>query len=524
MSTNSKKLVSSTTLNFNKEIYKNHNLGILVGWEAEKNDANFLRASGTNLGTSVVHTVAVAGTLDANAYYSGNSMLSLLSRAEYNYNNKYYISGSYRRDGSSKLGPANRWGNFWSVAGSWRIDKEDFMKNVEFVSSLRLRGSYGVNGTLPPSNYGWRNLVFYSSKYMKSPGASISSISDPNLTWETSYTYNGALEFGLLDQRITGTVEYFNRDSKDLLQDLPISMVVGVGSTLKNIGEINNKGIEFELNGDIIRQKDLEWSVGLTASHVKSTVTKLYGGQDIIWYDPTGGDARAQFIYREGQSTLALYGLEWAGVEDATGKNLWFMNNDGTPESEPESEKIKDGRKLTYDYTEASETIIGNIHPKLFGGINTNLRWKNLSLALNFTYKIGGYTYDGAGKDVTDDGYYWERVMSKDQYDNRWTPEHKDAIYPQRVAIDMEDVNQKSSRHMHKADYLRLKNITIGYNIPKYLLEKVKISSARVYFNGSNLWTLAAYKVYDPEVNEYGTRGWELPIGKTYTFGVEFSF
>jgi TonB-linked SusC/RagA family outer membrane protein len=524
MSTNSKKLVSSTTLNFNKEISKNHNVGILVGWEAEKNDANFLRASGTNLGTSVVHTVAVAGTLDANAYYSGNTMLSLLSRAEYNYNNKYYISGSYRRDGSSKLGPANRWGNFWSVAGSWRIDKEDFMKNVEFVSSLRLRGSYGVNGTLPPSNYGWRNLVFYSSKYMKSPGASISSISDPNLTWETSYTYNGALEFGLLDQRITGTVEYFNRDSKDLLQDLPISMVVGVGSTLKNIGEINNKGIEIELNGDIIRQKDLEWSVGLTASHVKSTVTKLYGGQDIIWYDPTGGDARAQFIYREGQSTLALYGLEWAGVEDATGKNLWFMNNDGTPESEPENEKIKDGRKLTYDYTEASETIIGNIHPKLFGGINTNLRWKNLSLALNFTYKLGGYTYDGAGRDVADDGYYWERVMSKDQYDNRWTPEHKDAIYPQRVAIDMEDVNQKSSRHMHKADYLRLKNITIGYNIPKYLLEKVKISSARVYFNGSNLWTLAAYKVYDPEVNEYGTRGWELPIGKTYTFGVEFSF
>jgi len=524
MSTNSKKLVSSTTLNFNKEIYKNHNLGILVGWEAEKNDANFLRASGTNLGTSVVHTVAVAGTLDANAYYSGNTMLSLLSRAEYNYNNKYYISGSYRRDGSSKLGPANRWGNFWSVAGSWRIDKEDFMKNVEFVSSLRLRGSYGVNGTLPPSNYGWRNLVFYSSKYMKSPGASISSISDPNLTWETSYTYNGALEFGLLDQRITGTVEYFNRDSKDLLQDLPISMVVGVGSTLKNIGEINNKGIEFELNGDIIRQKDLEWSVGLTASHVKSTVTKLYGGHDILWNDPTGGDARAQFIYREGQSTLALYGLEWAGVEDATGKNLWFMNNDGTPESEPESEKIKDGRKLTYDYTEASETIIGNIHPKLFGGINTNLRWKNLSLSLNFTYKLGGYTYDGAGRDVADDGYYWERVMSKDQYDNRWTPEHKDAIYPQRIADDLEDVNQKSSRHMHKADYLRLKNITIGYNIPKYLLEKVKISSARIYFNGSNLWTLAAYKVYDPEVNEYGTRGWELPIGKTYTFGVEFSF
>jgi len=518
MSSNVTKLVSSTTLNYNKEIFKNHNLGILLGWEAEENKNNFLRASGTNLGTSVVHTVAVAGTLDANAYYSGSTMLSLFSRAEYNYNNKYYLSGSYRRDGSSKLGPENRWGNFWSVAGSWRIDKEEFMKSVDLISSLRLRGSYGVNGTLPSSSFGWMNLTYYSNKYMKSPGAGISNIADKNLTWETSYTYNAALEFGLFNQRLTGTVEYFNRDSKDLLQDLPISMTTGIATTLKNIGEINNKGVEFELNGEIIKKEDFNWNLGITASNVKSTVTKLYDGQDIIWSDPTGGDARARFIYREGESTLALFGLEWAGVEDETGKNLWYLNNDKTPAT------TVNGRPATYKYTEASEVILGSIHPKLFGGINTDLRWKDLSLALNFTYKLGGYTYDGAGRDVTDDGYYWERIVSKDQYENRWTPEHKDAIYPQRMAIDMEDVNQKSSRHMHKADYLRLKNLTIGYNIPKNILNKVRISSARIYFNGSNLWTLAAYKVYDPEVNEYGSRGWELPIGKTYTFGLEFNF
>ncbi|MEZ7955335.1 MAG: TonB-dependent receptor [Bacteroidales bacterium] len=518
MSTNSQKLVSSTTLNFSKEIFKNHNLGILLGWEAEKNDNDFQRASGTNLGTSAVHTVAVAGTLDANSYYSGSSMLSLLSRAEYNYNNKYYLSGSFRRDGSSKLGPENRWGNFWSIAGSWRIDKENFMKNIELISSLRLRGSYGVNGTLPSSNFGWMNLTYYSNKYMKGPGAGISNIADRNLTWETSYTYNAALEFGLFDQRLTGTIEYFNRDSKDLLQDLTISMSTGIGSNLKNIGELNNKGIVIELNGEIIKKEDFSWNFGVTASNIKSSVTKLYGGQDIIWYDPTGSDARAKFIYREGESTLSLYGLEWAGVEDETGKNVWYLNKDKTPST------TVNGRPATYKYTDASEVILGSIHPKLFGGINTDLRWKGLTIALNFSYKLGGYTYDGAGRDVTDDGYYWERVVSKDQYENRWTPENKTAKYPQRVAIDMEDVNQKSSRHMHNADYLRLKSITFGYDIPKNIINKIKISSARVYFNGLNLWTLAAYKVYDPEVNEYGTRGWELPIGKTYTFGVEFSF
>lgn len=516
--TNTNKLVSSTTLNYSKEIASQHNLNILLGWEAERNLTEYQRASGTNLPTSALHTVATAGKLDANAYYWGNTMLSMLSRAEYDYNDKYYASASFRRDGSSRLGPETRWGNFWSLAASWRIDQEAFMDNVGVISGLRLRASYGVNGTLPSANYGWRSLTSYTSKYMEEPGGGVSTAADANLSWETSYTYNIALEFGLLDDRIGGTVEFFNRDSRDLLQDVPISMVTGFSSTLKNVGEINNRGIEFELYGDIMRKSDFTWSAGLTASHVKSTVTKLYGGQDIIWWDPTGGDNRARFIYKEGESTLALYGPEWAGVEDETGKNVWFLNNDETPDL------TVDGRPATYDYTDADHVIFGDIHPWLFGGLNTDFGWKGLGLSLNFAYKLGGNTFDFAGKDCNDDGYYWERIMSQWAYDNRWTPENKTALYPQRIAIDMEDVNQRSSRHMHPADYLRLKSITLGYTIPGDIVSKIKLSGVRLYFNGANLWTLAAWKVYDPEVSEYGTRGWELPIGKTYTFGIEASF
>ncbi|MBE0666811.1 MAG: TonB-dependent receptor, partial [Bacteroidales bacterium] len=337
----------------------------LLGWEAEDNKSDYQRASGTNLPTSALHTVATAGKLDASAYFWGNTMLSMLSRVEYNYDDKYYVSASFRRDGSSRLGDASRWGNFWSVAGSWRIDKENFMQDMPQISSLRLRASYGVNGTLPSSNYGWRSLTSYSNKYMEQPGGGVSTIADANLSWETSYTSNIALEFGFFEQRLAGSIEYFTRDSRDLLQDVPISTVTGFGSTLKNVGEINNSGIEIELYGDIMKKGDFTWSAGLTASHVKSTVTKLYGGQDIIWYDPTGGDARAKYIYQEGQSTLALYGREWAGVERETGKNLWFLNNDLTPDLSV------DGRPVTYDYRDASEVIIGDIHPKLFGGYNT---------------------------------------------------------------------------------------------------------------------------------------------------------
>jgi TonB-linked SusC/RagA family outer membrane protein len=517
-STKINEIVSSTTLNYNKTFDVRHNVSALVGWEVARNQTDYQRATGTNLPTSALHTVATAGKLDASAYYWGNAMASLLSRVEYNYDNRYYGSASFRRDGSSKLGPATRWGNFWSLAGSWRIDKESFMINVPVISSLRLRASYGVNGTLPAGNYGWRSLTSYASKYMEQPGSGVSTIADATLSWETSYTSNIALEFGLFDQRLSGSIEYFNRDSRNLLQDVPISTVTGFTSTLKNVGEINNHGLEFELYGDIIRSGDFTWTAGLTASHVKSTVTKLYGGKNIVWYEPTGGDNRVKFIYSEGESTLSIYGREWAGVERETGLNVWFLNNNG------EADLTIDGRPATYDYKNASEVILGDVHPKLFGGFNTDLGWKGVSLSLNFMYKLGGYTYDAAGKDVNDDGYYWERIMSLDAYENRWTPTNMDARYPQRVAIDMEDVNQKSSRHMHPADFTRLKSITLGYSLPGSLLGKVRLAGARVYFNGANLWTLAAWKVYDPEVNEYGSRGWEMPIGKTYTFGIEASF
>ena len=512
------KLVSSTTLNYFKKFGTVHNLNLLVGWEAEKNNTDYQYSSGTNLPTSALHTVATAGKLNASAFYYGNTMLSMLSRAEYDYDNKYYLSGSFRRDGSSRLGESSRWGNFWSVAGSWRVDKESFMENIDVISDLRLRASYGVNGTLPSANYGWRSLTSYTNKYITEPGGGVSTAADENLSWETSYTYNVALEFGLFDQRLSGTLEFFNRDSKDLLQDVPTSQVIGFSSTLRNVGEINNRGLEFELYGQILNKSDFTWGAGLTASHVNSTVTKLYGGQDIIWYDPTGDDDRAKFIYTEGESTLALYGLEWAGVENESGKNLWFLNNDETPDL------TVDGRPATYDYSNASEVIIGNANPWLFGGLNTDFGWKGVTLSFNFAYKLGGDMYDAPERDVNDDGYYWERIMSQDAFDNRWTPENPDAKYPMRIAIDLEDVNQKSSRHMHPADYMRLKSTTLAYTLPHSITSKVKIAGARVYFNGANLWTIAAWKVYDPEVNEYGTRGWEMPLGKTYTFGIEASF
>lgn len=526
MSTNTVKMVSSTTANYNKT-FNGHNLDALVGFEAEKNETEFIRATGKNLPSSVLHTVATAGELDAKAYSWGNNMMSVLSRLQYNFDERYYLSGSFRRDGSSRLGPDSRWGNFWSLAGSWRINNEDFLKDISAIDDLRFRASYGVNGTLPSSDFGWRTLTSYGNRYMEQAGGGLSTIADPTITWETNYQTNIGLEFGLFNNKLFGSIEYFNRDSKNLLQNVPISTITGFSSTLKNVGEINNRGWEFSIGSDIINNEEWRWSASLNGTFLKSKVVKLYAGegeekgQDIIWYDPTGGDDRTSYIYREGESTLAFWGREWAGVDQSNGKNMWFVNNADNPE---EGEFLIDGRGASYDYRDAAQVITGNANPKMYGGLNTDVEYKGITLGLNFIYKIGGKIYDASSRDVADDGYYWERIRSQYFVDETWTDLKGSGSLPKASGQDLEDVNQVSSRHMYNASFLRLKDISLAYRIPAAFTGRAGINNARIYFSGANLLTFSKYKHADPEVNTYGTRGWETPIGKVYTFGLEFSF
>lgn len=520
MRTNYEKWVSSTTASYNK-MFGDHTIGLLFGFEAEKNTTDYTRASGTHLPNSTLHTVSTAGTLSSAGYQWGNTLASIISKVDYNYADRYFLSASYRRDGSSKLAPEERWGNFCSVSGAWRIKQEAFMALVKWLSDLKLRASYGVNGTLPSSNYAYMNLMSYSSKYMGNPAGIISQMSNVNLSWETNYTFNVGLDFGFFNQRLRGTVEYFTRNSKNLLQDVPISGTTGFSSVLQNIGKINNHGVELTLEGDILRKKDFVWTAGVNATFLSSKVKKLYNGADIIWYDPTGDDNRAQFIYREGESTLAFYGYEWAGVDPTNGKSVYYVND---PDDGQKGDFTFNGRGATYDYNKANYTIIGNGIPDVTGGINTTATWKGIELGLNFTYKLGGSLYDGAYKDVADDGYYWERIRAESYYENIWTPTHTDGTEPALSGNDLTDAIQYSSRHISSATYLRLKTLTLAYTLPRQLVNKVWMSNVRVYFNAENLLTFSKYKEADPEVNSYSTRGWETPIGKSFIFGINITF
>src|SRR5690606_25152348 len=526
MTTTYSKLVSSTTLNYD-QVFGAHRLGLLAGFEAEKNETDFQRSTGNDLPSSALHTVATAGELDANAYFWGNSIMSYLSRAEYSFDDRYYLSASFRRDGASKLGRDTRWGNFYSSSGAWRLDKESFLAQVNALSNLRLRASYGVNGTLPSPDFGWRSLTAYGISYMEQAGGGISTIADANLTWETNYTTNIGLDFGFFEERLSGSIEYFTRDSRDLLQSVPISRVTGFSSTLKNVGEINNRGLELSLGGDLIRTNLIRWGVQVNASFIRSEVTRLYRaegeeeGADIIWYDPTGSDARAQYIFREGESTLAFYGYEWAGVDPENGNNRWFVNDPNDPTV---GEFLIDGRGASYAWQDANYILIGDGIPKVYGGFGTDLEFKGITLGANFIYKIGGDLYDGASKDVVDDGYYWERIRAQYQYDNMWTAENPTRSLPRIEGFDPTDAIQFSSRNLYDASFLRLKNITLAYNLPLSLINRLGIDNTRIYFNGTNMLTFSKYKLADPEVNQYSTRGWETPYGKTFTFGIEIGF
>ena len=517
MSTNNKSIVSSTTLNYSKN-FDIHQINFLAGYEVEKNQTDFIRASGKDLPSSSLHTVATAGDTDASAYYWGNNMVSYLSRLEYSFDNKYFLSGSFRRDGSSKLGPDARWGNFWSVGASWNINKEAFMENVESISNLSLRASYGVNGTLPPSNFGWRPLTGYSAKYMESAGGVLSNLADANLSWETNYSTDIALDFGLFKNRIYGTVEYFSRDSKDLLQSVPISRVTGFSSTLKNIGSIRNKGLELSLGGDIIRSNDVTWSASVNASFVDSKVLKLSEGADIIWNDDS--DATAQYIYREGESTLAFYGYEYAGVDPANGLSRYYVNDTGNPQA---GDFLLDGRGATYNFNDANQTIIGDGIPDVYGGLNTQVAYKGFTLGFDFIYKLGGKLYDGAEKDVADDGYYWERIRSQYAIDNMWTTENPNGTLPKVSGNDLTDAIQKSGRHIYDASFIRLKNIRLNYDLPSDWIKPIGFDNVRLYIIGTNLLTFSKYTNADPEVNQFASRGWQTPYMKNYTFGIELS-
>ena len=496
-------IYSSTVLNYTNTFADKHNLDVLLGWDVDDRKEQFVQAVGANYPHDKLPELGnTSEPMTASSGYSEDHLLSLLSRINYDYDDKYYISANYRRDGSSRLGANTRWGNFWSVSAAWRLSQEAFMKNLTYVDDLKLRVSYGINGTLPSKFYSHLSLFGYGYNYQDQPGSAPTTIPNPDLGWEKNENFNIGFDARLFG-RLSVAFDFYNRETKDLLQDVPVSMTTGFNNTLKNVGAMNNRGIELDMNYDVFNETAVKWSTGIVLSHNKNKISKLYGGKDII---------SGTSILREGESYYSWWSREWAGVDPQTGEEQWVLNT--------ENEDGTINRGLTKDPSQAQRVIIGKPDPKVTGGWRNNLSWKGLDLSALFSFSLGGHIMDDPALLYTDtDGETAYQSIGIQQLD-RWQKPGDITDVPRRIN-SYQYARYGSSRHMKSSNHLRLKTVTLSYNLPSKWMQAAGMRNVRIFASGNNLLTWAAYKNIDPEQPVNGVATWALPNLKSVTFGIE---
>jgi TonB-linked SusC/RagA family outer membrane protein len=508
---NKSKFSSQTQLTYAKTIAENHNIDALLGFETEDYKYDYTYSNGISYPTTLPE-IGNAGTTKSSSNNEAYRMTSYLGRLNYDYANKYYASASFRRDGSSRLARDSRWGDFWSISGSWRLSQEKFMEpTADVINNAKIRASYGVNGTQPSDYYQYMGIYAFGYNYNGKPGSSEARPFNNDLRWEKNYATNIGVDLTLFN-RFSISADWYNRDTKDLLMNKAISGVVGLPNTsdddsstmLQNVGSLRNRGFEVELKSTNIQKKDFMWETTLNISHNKNTLMKLDGDQDEM--------IDGVLIHKVGQPYYSIYAYEYAGVDPKTGKESYYVNG-------------KDGdRSVTTNSAEANKTTVGSIDPKVQGGLTNYISYKGLDFGFTLTYSLGGSVYDRAGWVQSNGGtyHYFGNIPAHNQIADMWQKEGDIAKLPQFVEGN---TNTLSSRWLLSTNHLRLKNMTIGYSLPNNLASKLGLSKVRAYMSGNNLLTFKSKDLYvDPEAPSNGLTTFETPSLKTLTFGIEIGF
>lgn len=505
-----KKMVWANQLNYKFSIATDHHLDALVGYEIDEQYRDYLSGYATNFATHDKNDISNGmKTESVGGYDQKTRMVSYLTRLNYDYKNKYYLGASYRMDGSSRLHRDNRWGSFWSVSGAWRIIEEQFMESYKnWLTDLKIRASYGVNGTLPSDYFGYRGLSSLTNGYLEQPGIIQSQLKNTDLEWETNYNLNLGLDFGLWN-RINVTLEYYTRTTKNLLMDRPISMTTGFNSYLMNIGEVENRGVEVEINSTNIQTKNFTWNSTLNLSHNRNKIVTLDGIQTEI-------SAGSQ-IRKVGEAYRTFYMIEFAGINPETGNPQFYKNtkDENGNYSKEITEKVKEAKAIVIDKT---------ADPNLSGGFSNSLRYRWFDLNFLFTFQFGGYSYDNWAQ-KTEHGGDDLKANIPTYYKDNWKKPGDISRYEVFIYSPDEPMyDVTNTRRLHSSDFVRLKSLTFGFTLPKQWVSKVGISNARLFASADNLWTWAAHDYYDPEAVVGGTAIWGTPPLKTVTFGVNVNF
>ncbi len=480
------RLYSNHLLRFSK-VFGSHAVNALLAYEFNSYTANSNAQTAGGFPSGFI----VADVATTPKAVSGNiqewAVQSFFFNSNYAYDNKYLAQFSIRTDGASNFGANARYGTFFSLSAGWVMNREKFFK-VDWINHLKLRASYGSVGARPSSLYPQYALYTIGGGYNSVPGAMMNQIGNDDLTWEKTYTLGFGLDATLLD-RVNLTLDYYQKRTTDLLYNVPISGVTGWSVNYKNIGEVANQGFEATLGIDILKSKDWDWNVSANFALNRNEVKKLYGEEPeiIIENAQSGIVGVASKILKPGYDIDSWYTTEWAGVDPKNGDPLWYTTDE------------KGNRVKTNNYAEASlhPVICGSSNPDFYGGFSTSVRWKDLDLSANFAYSVGGKIYNYMRVEFDSDGAYTDRnqMKLKDGW-SRWQKEGDIATHPKAVYGNKSSSNSTSSRYLEDAGYLRLRNLTIGYNIPV----KKYVSKLRVYASGENLFVLSKFSGIDPEV------------------------
>lgn len=478
-----------------------HNVSVLAGHEYYLAKAYLLSASKYNMFAPSNDELAgaISNGTGEDSYVSEYNNEGWIFRGQYDYDSKYFASASFRRDASSRFHPDHRWGNFWSLGAAWIMSKEDFLADVTWINTLKVKASYGEQGNDNISNYLYTNTYALTNSNGM-PSAVPSTYGNEDITWEKGGNFNAGVEFALFDNRLSGSVEAFWRKTSDMLAYFPLPSSYGFMGYYDNVGDMTNTGVEIELQGDIIRTRDFRWSLNANLTWYKNRISMLPdASKQLEAYDLGNGvdDAKLyegysslNYFYGEGLPMYSYYTKKYAGVNPEDGKPLYWKATE------------KDGTvtwSTTDVYDDATNVVVGSCLAPVYGGFSTDFSYKGFDLSLAFNYQIGGKVYDSNYALLMGAPYgSGNRGMNihADILD-AWTPENTASDIPRFVYGD-QTLNSTSSRFLTDASYLSLENINFGYTLPDNIVKKLYLNKLRVYFACDNVWVWSKRQGLDP--------------------------
>ncbi|MEI6407816.1 MAG: TonB-dependent receptor [Bacteroidota bacterium] len=509
----------NAVLHFDRSLHEKHNVGFDLGTEFFKSQVQRTFVDGEQFPSDDFKTLASAASIKSGtSTLTGYSFLSYFGRARYDFKRKYLFNASARVDGSSRFGANNRYAFFPAASAGWVLSEEGFLKGNKTLSFLKLRGSWGQSGNAEIGDFQSLGL-FNAGGYGGNSTLGPQQIPNPGLTWEKSTEVDFGIDFGLFNNRLSGELDYYVKNTTDLLLSVPIPSTTGFTNQTQNVGEMQNKGFEVVLNSNNLVGK-FKWSTSVNLAANRNKIVALSKGQKII----DDGGSRYMNVVKVGSPIGEFYGPQYAGVDPKTGDALWYVNK------MDDAGNIINPGATTSEYSDASFVELGSPLPKLIGGIDNTFSFAGISLDIRFQGQYGNKIHNSAGEFMSCSACWFDN-QTRDQL-KRWQKPGDITDVPQARLGYTNGSQSRSSRFLTDGSYLRLKNLSLAYDFPTRLLHKTGIRDLRIYLTGTNMLTFTKYKGWDPEVTTdylasnvvYGVDFYAAPQPKTFVVGIRAGF